>query len=477
MKTRPSLLLLRLRCGAALLALACGGALTAPGQVSERAAERESVKSDFAAGTRPPRPENRAPSAPSSFDSDSRRKKQEAREHADDETTTSSIKFSDPAKPGTVKLVLPWADVHVTGTDGDAVVVSSSLNDKSKSETREDGLRRLDDEMSFELSEAHNVVTVAIVGENAWAAHGSEFTIKVPRRTNLVVRTEAGGDIEVEKVEGDLDINSMNGEVTLRDIASSAVVNTMNGEIRATFKTAPVKPVSFSTMNGEISLFLPKDTKANLRLRTQNGSILTDFGADLLKTKNENRVKAAGDDDRIDVITERLMKDHPNMSREHAHETAVVAASSVDADQAGRETDKAARASDRAARAADDAVRTARTVARETSRAAIAAAAPAAPTPPATPDAAEAPEAPAAPGERNDSEFQREARREIQNAMRAVRDVTRNVGRSIGQSFRPGGPNAGFSVGGKSITGTLNGGGVEISLASMNGTVTVRQSK
>lgn len=347
---------------------------------------------------------------------------------ADDETTTSSIKFSDPSKPGTVKLVLPWADVRVTGTDGNEVVVRSSLNDKQKGEVREDGLRRLDEDVSFELTESGNVVTVAIVGENAWVAHGSEFSIKVPRNSNLVVRTEAGGDIVVEKVEGDLDINSMNGEVVLRDIASSAVVNTMNGEIHATFKTAPVKPISFSTMNGEIALFLPKDTKANLRMRTHNGSILTDFGAEFLKTKNDNRSVRDSDED------------------DEAPTPAAVDAAAREADKAARDADRAVRDAERAQR---DAARAGRLA-------------------PVAPVAAVPPVPAVAP---NHSEHG-----EIRDAMRAVREVTRNVGRTIGRSFRPGN-SAGFSVGGKSVTGTLNGGGVDISLASMNGTVTVRQTK
>ena len=395
----------------------------------------------------------------------------------------SVVRFSDPTKPGTLRLLLPWADVHVTGTDGPDVIVESSLNDKDKGETRDDGLRRLDDEVSFELTEDHNVAVVSIVGENAWAAHGSEFSIKVPRNTNLVVRTEAGGDILVEKVEGDLDINSVNGEVTLRDVASSAVVNTMNGEIHASFKSAPVKPISFSTMNGEISLFLPKDTKANLRMRTHNGSILTDFGADLLKTKNDNRTTAE-DDKRVNATADQLVQDHPNISRERAREIAAAALASADADRAAREVDNAARADDRAirdaersSRDAEDAARIAKQVAREVAREVSREVARAVPAAAPSPAIAPVPAiAPAAPGEHDDSEFKREARHDIQNAMRAVRDVTRNVGRSIGRSFRPDSGH-GPSIGGKSVSGTLNGGGVDISLSSMNGTVTVRKAK
>ena len=165
---------------------------------------------------------------------------------AEDDDSVSRVKFSDPAKPGVLKLVLPWADIKVRGTDGDEVVVHSSLGEKGRQESRPDGLRRLDDEVTFEVVEKNNVVTVGVSGDSAWTAHSAEFNIEVPRNTGLVIRTQAGGDILVEEIDGDLDISNMNGEVILRDIGSSAVVNTMNGEIKATYRIAPTKPVSFS---------------------------------------------------------------------------------------------------------------------------------------------------------------------------------------------------------------------------------------
>jgi hypothetical protein len=61
----------------------------------------------------------------------------------------------------------------------------------------------------------------------------------------------------------------------------------MNGEVRAIYAKAPQKPISITSMNGEVDLRLPADTKANIRMRTHNGSILTDFSEDTLKTKSE----------------------------------------------------------------------------------------------------------------------------------------------------------------------------------------------
>lgn len=246
-----------------------------------------------------------------------------AQSDGDHEGSTARVKFSDPTKPGTLKLTIPWAEARITGTDGDEIVVVSSLDQKGGSEVDDEGFRRLDDQTTFELIEKDNVAVVSITGDNTWSAHGAEFEIQVPRSTNLVVSNSMGGDIEVNGVEGDLDINSMNGEVTLRDIASSAVVNTMNGEISASFKRAPVKPVSFSTMNGEIDVRLPADTKANLRMRTHNGSIRTNFPDKVLQTKTE-KVSGRSPADLAEEIRNRdretaeIDREHAEMAREAA---------------------------------------------------------------------------------------------------------------------------------------------------------------
>lgn len=330
-----------------------------------------------------------------------------ARAADDDSTTTTRIKFSDAAKPGTLKASLPWADIHVTGTDGDEIVVTSSLGEKGKEEPRSDGLRRLDEEVSFTLTEKANVASLQIVGDNPWAAHGTEFMVQVPRNTRLVLRTDAGGDTMVENVDGDIEITSMNGEVALRDIGSSAVVNTMNGEISASFKSAPQRPVSLSSMNGEIFVKLPGDTKANIRLRSHNGSILTDFSDAVLKTK-----------------TEKSFGHSPPVAREFA--------------EAARE-------------AAREATQAAREAAREIAHAA------------------------------------REAQREFQQAQHEVAEKNDEVAPaapvapvaqpSPAPAVAPVPPVPPVIFGGKSIVGTLNGGGVDISLATMNGTITLRQTK
>ncbi|MBA4135840.1 MAG: hypothetical protein C0518_00825 [Opitutus sp.] len=357
------------------------------------------------------------------------------------EGETTRVKFSDASKPGTFKLSLAWADVKITGTDGDEVVVTSSLQvKKEKEQVDKDGFRRLDDDVTFELKEKNNVVTLSVSSDQHWFSHGTEFAVQVPRNTNLVIRTQLGGEIGVSNVDGDIDVNSMNGEVTLNDIGSSAVVSTMNGEVKANFRQAPTKPVSITSMNGEIDLRLPADTKANLRMRTHNGSIRTNFPEGVLVSKTEKVVGARFDGSHEDSEYKRRIRTETRNATRAARDAVRNAAREVAVAVGARE------------------VSTSRNRDRSPSPSPSPSASPSpspSPSPSASPSPSPSP-SPSADADEDDDEDE--------HAHYAFAPVA------------PVPPVPGFG-GGKSITGTLNGGGIDISLSSMNGTITLRQAK
>lgn len=312
---------------------------------------------------------------------------------ADDEGSSATVKLSAPDQPATFTLDMPWAEIRITGVDGDAVTVDSSLSEKSNKPAKPGALRRLDNEVSFELTEKDNVVTLSLTGDNPWSAHDAEFKISVPRRMALNLKTGTGGDLVVKGVEGDIEIENMNGEVSLDGVKGAAVISTMNGEVRAVYAAAPQKPISITSMNGEIDLRVPADTKANVRMNTHNGSILTDFSEDVLKTKSEGS---------------------KGYSYSFGHGEAPQAA----------------------AAAAAEATRVAVQVARD---------------------------------------VQREVAREV---ARAVKEGTgENVTPRVPRAPRAPRPPMPPITGGKLITGTLNGGGVDIKVSTMNGEITLRQTK
>lgn len=323
---------------------------------------------------------------------------------AQDEGTAATVKLSAPDKAAVLTLDMPWADIHITGTDGDTVTVESSLNQKSSKPTRPGALRRLDDEVSFELLEKDNTVTLRLAGENPWAGHDAAFKISVPRAMGLNIKTDAGGDLTVKGVEGDIAVNNLNGEVMLDGLVGSAVISTINGEVHATYAKAPLKPVSITSMNGEVVLRVPADTKANVRLNTRNGSILTDFSEEVLKTKSESS-KSSGYNHGPGVNARATAESARDAAREAVREAARVTR------DVSREVARAVKDS-----GGDDEDETASV--------------------PATPHADTTVKAPRAP--------------------------------------RPPVPPI---IGGKVVSGTLNGGGVDLKISSMNGEITLRQTK
>ena len=323
-----------------------------------------------------------------------------------DETETASIKFSDPAKPGTLKVNLAHGDLHIRGTDANDVTVKTDLKPEAPA-LRKDGLRVLTSSSSYSLTEEKNVVSLTY-GTEGWSGGGGEFDIAVPRTTSIVISCAMGGEIEVGGVTGDLEIKSLNGEVKLADLSGGALVETMNGEIHATVRELrDGRPLSFSSMNGEVALNLPATAKANVRLRTHNGSILTDFDEKALVTKTESlRTKGS-----------------------HAPRAIIRADGNVDS------------AEIRAV--VHDAVQTAVQVAHEVAAAT------------------------------------REAVRAEREAARSAHEVTRAVGET-GTEEAPVAPIPPIPplppmTGGKIVTGTLNGGGPEIRITTMNGDVTLRR--
>src|SRR5690606_37334632 len=160
--------------------------------------------------------------------------------------------------------------VQIIGVDDtDTVTVESALKEKA-TEPNSSGLRRLDNEVSFELTEHENVVRLTVPGEHPWSGGpDATFKISVPRTIALDIRTEAGGDLAIKTVTGDGEINTQYGRVRLDGLAGGAVINTTNGDVSATYSEPPKKIVSITSMDGKIDLRVPADTKANVRLRTQ----------------------------------------------------------------------------------------------------------------------------------------------------------------------------------------------------------------
>lgn len=210
---------------------------------------------------------------------------------ASEDTSSSQIAFSDPNQPGTLKVVVKMGDITISGADTHEVTVHTDLQ-PTNAPRRKDGLRVISANATYSLTEKNNVVTLD-TGNEFWSGSNgtAEFKIEVPRNTHVVVTNGYGGEVNINDLSGDIEVKSLNGEITLRDISGGALVETMNGEISARITQLHAdKPLSFTSMNGEIDLHIPTDAQATVRLRTQNGAILTDFDEKALVIKTENLI-------------------------------------------------------------------------------------------------------------------------------------------------------------------------------------------
>jgi hypothetical protein len=220
------------------------------------------------------------------------------------------VSFSNPVKPGTVEVDLGEGSITIRGYDGKDVIVESRWRERLL--TKEDrelaaaqaeeeldeeelarkkaqaeksmGMRMLQVESSgLTVEEEENVVRVE-VDEGKRAV---DLLIQVPFSTAL--RLDSGdANVTVERVDGEIEVDSSDGSITLNNVSGPVVADTSDGAIKAVFgKVTPGKPMSFSTMEGDIDITLPLDAKASVKLKSEEGKVFTDFDFPLSPTQQK----------------------------------------------------------------------------------------------------------------------------------------------------------------------------------------------
>ena len=209
----------------------------------------------------------------------------------EDKVDRATVPFSDPSAPGTVKVTVFRGGITVTGYSGREVIVEarvrgSMLQEKEVNEKAR-GMRLIRSSASgLSITEEDNVMSI---GSQSMKT-AVDITIQVPFKTSLKLGCFNNGDITVDKVTGEIEVNNHNGAITLTDITGSVVANTFNGELKVTFVSImPDKPMSFSTWNGDVDVTLPGTLKADIKMNSEQGDIYSDFEVQIkpqpIKTK------------------------------------------------------------------------------------------------------------------------------------------------------------------------------------------------
>jgi len=222
------------------------------------------------------------------------------------------VPLSDPTRPAILEVQAISGNVSVTAYEGTEVIIVTSENDdgdsasgfedepesdfdfETENESEEDdgedeerlsreGLRQIqNDGIRLTAEENANVVRVG----TDWHSSDVDLEISVPRRTSVRMETHNGEDMTITGVVGDHELMNSNGDIAARDIGGSAVINTANGDIEASFtEVTPDKAMSFTSFNGDIDVALPATLSATLVISAGRGDVFTDFDFTLQPTE------------------------------------------------------------------------------------------------------------------------------------------------------------------------------------------------
>ncbi len=174
--------------------------------------------------------------------------------------------------------------------DGDRISVEVNLRrvdpvgeKRRNSRDTVDGMWRINPKFNYEVNatEKDNYVIVQNgVNKNV------HLSLKIPQDVKLKLHAGNNGGIEVSDIRGELEISDANGAIKLTNISGSVVANTINGNITANFISVdPKAPMAFSTLNGNVDITLPANTRSNLKLRSDRGDVYTDFDVAIEKSE------------------------------------------------------------------------------------------------------------------------------------------------------------------------------------------------
>ena len=170
------------------------------------------------------------------------------------------VPLTDPGRPANLNLQLVTGGITVRGSNRRDVLVIA----RGRAQAPVFTVTENNNEVLFVLHRPERAI---------------DFEIQVPAHTNLKLgTTDLHTSIAVEGVEGNLEVNNPSGPITLTRVGGSIVASSVEGDVRATFTSLSMqRPMALSSFNRDVDVTFPPSVKANLRLRSDQGKVSTDF--------------------------------------------------------------------------------------------------------------------------------------------------------------------------------------------------------
>ncbi len=203
------------------------------------------------------------------------------------------VPLTSPNKPGKLSTSQVYGGIKITGYEGKEVIIIVHQRQKHYKVNKKHGLTMIPNN-SFQLEVEENNNTVRVRSQPRGSNPAINLEIKVPMHFDIKTRNINNGNTFISNVIGEFEVSNVNDNVTLASVSGSATIDTVNGKITATFNKIDANAnMAFSTINQDIDITYPKDTKANLKIKTLKGNIYTGFEMNLTKSdkKTDNTFK------------------------------------------------------------------------------------------------------------------------------------------------------------------------------------------
>jgi hypothetical protein len=202
-------------------------------------------------------------------------------------SVAKTLRFADPAKPGELIVDNLCGPISVEAATGREVVLEAKRTVYARDEAR---AAKAEEEVKLDLTEKGHTIEAYVDGpfrdENSDGIHTHrdpgymvryDFTVKVPARTDLVLKTVIDGDIEVRGVDGKFDVHNVTGRVRLIDAAGSGEAQSVANSVTVAFRRMPDGPCSLKSVSGDVEVDFPGEPSADFRFKTMNGEVYSDF--------------------------------------------------------------------------------------------------------------------------------------------------------------------------------------------------------
>jgi len=179
--------------------------------------------------------------------------------------------------------------IEVVGCGGNELRITARKRIRARSEEKADVAER---EVSLEMSSDTGVIELYVDGpfrqQNDrsinWRGFRREgykviydFEIEVPRECAVELTTVDDGDVVVTALDGNFDVNNVQGAIEIRSSRGAGYVHAVNGEVEIEFEENPRENCAIKTINGEVRLHFLRDLSADFYMKTMNGELFTDF--------------------------------------------------------------------------------------------------------------------------------------------------------------------------------------------------------